>query len=155
MTVFCKLAVAAALVLVPLGVAQAGNLPLLQEMTEVTPGGAGLLDPDGFRALEIDGARDQARVEPEQRSDDNEQPGLQTRQFEMQVALSCRISGSDLIIVNTGRDAIAAGATIKWKGHGQKGYLAMKSDVPPGKGFVARDLLHGVESSERCSARGV
>jgi hypothetical protein len=172
-----KRAAMAASLLIPLSVAQAAPMQLqslsapmiidVQPESRIeVPGNFHPIEikPEtggGFQPMLIDGARDEARVdfsgpihgEAEQ---DDERPGLQTRQFELQVSLSCEVSGDDLIIANIGMDAVAAGSTIKWqvKGSGQKGYLAMKSDVQPGKGFKARGVVDGAQG-ERCSARGV
>jgi hypothetical protein len=124
----------------------------------------GLLDESagGIKPMMIDGSRAESRVDvgeidQDESDGDQDRPGLQTRQFEMQLALTCRISGHDLIIANKGADPITAGTTIKWqvKGSGQKGYLAMQSDVAPGKGFKANGVLEGGVDGERCIARGV
>lgn len=170
-----KLAAMVAALIVPLSMAQAAPMQVQTferpALIDVRPTGP-MSIPDNFRStgtptepggafkpMLIDGSQEEARVDfADQGSSepDDERPGLQTRQFELQVALSCKISGDDLIIANIGEDSIAAGSTIKWqvKGSGQKGYLAMQSDVFPGKGFKARGVVEGAEG-DRCSAKGV
>ncbi len=81
---------------------------------------------------------------------------FQTRMFESQAVVRCRVDETDLVIANVGSDSIAAGTTIRWqvKGTGQRGYLDLGTPLDAGHSLRARDAL-GEPGSGACTARAV
>jgi hypothetical protein len=85
-------------------------------------------------------------------------PSLQTRMFETQALLRCKVEDGDLMIANVGTDAIDAGTTIRWqvKGSGQRGYFNLGQPLGAGSSLRARDALGETGGGDgRCSARAV
>lgn len=81
---------------------------------------------------------------------------FQTRMFESQAAVRCKVDVTDLIIANVGAATIEAGTTIRWqvKGSGQRGYLDLGTALDAGHSLRARDVL-GETAGGACSARAV
>lgn len=90
----------------------------------------------------------------------SEGPGtsLQTRMFDAQALVRCKVDEADLLFANVGSDPIAAGTTIKWqvKGSGQRGYFNLTQSLGAGHSLRARNALRdtGGEGG-RCTARAV
>lgn len=83
---------------------------------------------------------------------------FETRMFEAQALVRCKVDETDLVIANVGTDAIAAGTTIRWqvKGSGQRGYLNLGTTLGAGDSLRARDALgEGIRAMGGCTARAV
>lgn len=86
----------------------------------------------------------------------SDRANFQTRMFESQALVRCKVDATDLIIANVGPDTIAAGTTIRWqvKGTGQRGYLDLGTALSAGHSLRARDAL-GEPAAGGCTARAV
>lgn len=91
-------------------------------------------------------------------AEDGHGASLQTRMFESQAVVRCRIENADLLFANAGSDAIEAGTTIRWqvKGRGQRGYFNLEQPLGAGEALRARDALsEAAAEATTCSARAV
>ena len=81
---------------------------------------------------------------------------FQTRMFESQALVRCKVDQTDLVIANVGSGSIEAGTTIRWqvKGSGQRGYLDLGTSLDAGHSLRARDAL-GEPAAGTCMARAV
>lgn len=81
---------------------------------------------------------------------------FQTRMFESQAAVRCKVDHTDLIIANVGSAAIMAGSTIRWqvRSSGQRGYLSLGTELDAGHSLRAHDAL-GQPATGLCTARVV
>ena len=148
--------VAAMLVLVPLAASAA---PLLVESSPSlelsTPS---LVAPIELVESTAGNFRYDGRPEVDLGSHEEAERSLQTRMFETQALVRCKVEDADLLIANVGTDAIEAGTTIRWqvKGSGQRGYFSLSQPLGAGQSLRASDALGeaGVDG-DRCTARAV
>lgn len=83
---------------------------------------------------------------------------FQTRMFDGQALVRCKVDRADLLIANVGTEAIAEGTTIRWqvRGSGQRGYLNLGATLEAGHSLRARDALGaGMDAAGGCTARAV
>ena len=102
--------------------------------------------------------RYEGRPEVDIGSSDAGGASLQTRMFESQALVRCKVDDGDLLIANVGTDAIDAGMTIRWqvKGSGQRGYFNLDQPLDAGSSLRARDALgRSGTGEERCTARAL
>lgn len=148
-----RIAVAAMLVLVPLAASAA---PLIAERRASVE----LSTPSFTTPIELGESsfRYDGRPDVDLGSHEEAERSLQTRMFETQALVRCKIEAADLLIANVGTDAIEAGTTIRWqvKGSRQRGYFNLTQPLGAGHSVRARDALGeaGVDG-DRCSARAV
>jgi hypothetical protein len=149
-----RIAVAAMLILVPLAATAA---PLLVESRPSLE----LSSPSLTAPIELgESAAGSFRYEgrPEVDLGSHEAgPSLQTRMFETQALVRCKVEETDLLFANVGTDAIAAGTTIRWqvKGSGQRGYFNLGQPLGAGHSLRARGALGEDGAGDRCTARAV
>lgn len=133
-------------------------------IVKLVPGETNLAQPapeDGTRAFfteEAAAPRRAAASQQQDHSDSYEAPGLQTRHFGAQAALSCRQGETpgDLILVNEGKLALPAGTRIRWQiaGLGVRGFFAITGPLESGETLRAPGVVEtDIPADRGCTAR--
>lgn len=136
------------------------STPSFPVSPDVSPG---LNLPDRFVPIDIDEQPGVAlrfnRSESIDISGREERPSLQTRMFETEAVLRCKVGeAGSVVVANIGSDPVIAGTTIRWqvKASGERGYFELRKALGAGQSVRARDVLSGGDAlGGKCSAKAV